>query len=111
MLASDVLWTHHGGRKLLRRALVLASTVIVRVANGPGAVVPVSLLKTGKTEWVFRFKHDGKNIPPDLCIDDDGIRATMSFRDGQFVVSIPWHCVLSVGYSADEAARSVIENN
>ena len=109
MKSNDYIHSHEGARKHLRRAMVLASEVVVTCYNGLGFVAPASLRRSGKATFTFRLKrHDG-GVPPDLQISDDGIGCSLCFSGRLEKVWIPWDAVEKLKYKASSVATTAIE--
>jgi len=58
----------------------------------PGVVVPMQV--SSQPSLTLAVAHSGLRIPiPDLVVDDDGIRATLSFGKQPFACVLPWSAV------------------
>jgi stringent starvation protein B len=61
-------------------------------ARRQGVSVPVNL----KNEPHVRLNVSYRFDPPDLAVNDWGIRATLTFPDGRFQVAIPWSALFAM---------------
>lgn len=44
-----------------------------------------------KTDLILKFSY--KFTPGDVSMDDEGVKATLSFGSVDFLVSVPWGCI------------------
>jgi stringent starvation protein B len=61
-------------------------------ARQPGVVVPLALAKESELPLNFSYKF----APPDLVVNEWGLRATLSFYGSRFRVSVPWASVFAI---------------
>ncbi len=71
--------------------LELSSAFVQLDARVPGVALPEHLL--GERGVVLQIGYDLPVPIPDLVIDDEGIRATLSFRRVPFTCVVPWRAV------------------
>jgi stringent starvation protein B len=63
-------------------------------ARKPGVVLPAHLLREGHVR--LDYGHGLKPAIPDLAVDDQGIRATLSFDRRPFTTFVPWGAVFLI---------------
>ncbi len=66
-------------------------TMIHLLRNRPGVVVPDSC-NTNVVHLNFSYRY----MIPDFCVDDKGIRASLSFGGVPFFCDIPWEAVCGI---------------
>ncbi len=70
----------------------------------PGVVVPERF--THQPSLILAYGRSGLRVPiDDLVIDDDGIRATLSFSNTPFACTVPWSSVFAL---VDVAGRGKV---
>ncbi|HVV48555.1 MAG TPA: ClpXP protease specificity-enhancing factor SspB [Polyangia bacterium] len=63
-------------------------------ARRAGVVVPASF--RGEAHLVLQYGHDLPIAIPDLEVDDQGVRATLSFSRQEHLTVVPWSAVYAV---------------
>lgn len=61
-------------------------------ARRPGVIVPDQF----KGDFHLRLNHSYRFDPPDLSINEWGVRQTLSFGGSRFTVGIPWSAIYAV---------------
>ena len=85
-------------RSRLLTALEQGMVMIHLDARRPGVLVPVDL----KAEAHLRLNLSYRFDPPDLTINDWGVRSTLSFKGQRFIVAVPWSALFAVHSYASE---------
>ena len=68
-------------------------------ARRAGVLVPADL----KGEPHLRLNLSYKFDPPDLSVNDWGVRSTLSFKGSRFTVAVPWSALFAItGQAAEE---------
>jgi stringent starvation protein B len=76
----------------LLKALESGITQIHLDARRPGVLVPQSLKNDHHLILNVSFRFD----PPDLTVNDWGVRETLSFQGSRFTVGLPWSAIYAV---------------
>ena len=63
-------------------------------ARRAGVIVPEAF--RGEAHLVLQYGHDLPILIPDLEVDDDGVRATLSFSRIDHLTVVPWSAVYAV---------------
>lgn len=61
-------------------------------ARRPGVIVPEQF----KGDFHLRLNHSYRFDPPDLAVNDWGVRQTLSFGGSRFKVGVPWSAIYAV---------------
>lgn len=83
---------------MLSKALVMNTALDYGIATvelnpkSAGAVVPDAYRH--QATLVLNFSR--RFSPPDLVVDDEGIRSTLSFRGELIPVAVPWSAVIAI---------------
>lgn len=86
-------------KERLLAALERGMVMIHLDARKPGVRVPESL----SDELHLRLNLSYRFDPPDLCINDWGIRETLSFSGRRFPVAVPWSALFGITGQGDGA--------
>lgn len=69
-------------------------------ARRPGVLVPPSLREEAHLRLNLSYRFD----PPDLSVNDWGVRSTLSFSGSRFTVAIPWSALFAItSYATKES--------
>lgn len=92
------------GKKELLLELLERSSVFVSLDGRAEGVALPDWLRT-EPQVVLQLGYQLAIPIPDLAVDDQGIRATLSFRRAPFAVRVPWPAVFAL--SDDEGHQAV----
>jgi stringent starvation protein B len=76
-------------------------------ARHPGVVVPQSF--RGEPNLVLQYGYDLPILIPDLEVDDQGVRATLSFSRTAHLTVVPWDAVFAISCT-DEGEVQYVED-
>jgi stringent starvation protein B len=82
-------------KRSVMETLLEAGAVLVHVdSRREGVQVPVE--HAGQAKLVLRFGHALTPPIPDLAVDDDGVRGTLTFRGRPFLCQLPWGAIYAL---------------
>jgi len=82
-------------KRSVMETLLDAGPVLVHLdSRRDGVKVPVE--HAGQAKLVLRFGYHLSPPIPDLCVDEDGVRGTLTFRGQSFACDLPWEAVYAL---------------
>jgi stringent starvation protein B len=82
-------------KRSVMETLLEAGAVLVHVdSRREGVKVPVE--HAGQPKLVLRFGHALTPPIPDLSVDDEGVRGTLTFRGRPFACELPWSAIYAL---------------